>query len=321
MIKMLVVLSSSLIILNLKLDWNIVVIENLEIHHLKAFQTIYKWRNISIASEKLNISQQALSVKLGKMRIVFADPLFVRQGHGVVPTPYAQKILPYIDDVLGHLFLIPSSKDEKPEEAEQVLTISATDFLQEIVVSKLVASLQKIAPLIKFVIVNIESAELLRKFSEGDIDMALTSEGYAPEGAIKDHLFPEDYRCVTSDPTLFSDSPVSIVDISNHKFIVTNPGMPSFTGSAYDWFNRKDISREVAISSPSYAITKKLLKETSYLAFLPSRLLPEDGLIDIELEMYPPGFQSVLTYHPSRAEDPVFLLVKKQILAIASELI
>ena len=45
------------------------------------------------------------------------------------------------------------------------------------------------------------------------------------------------------------------------------------------------------------------------VAFLPSRLLPCEGLFEVPLEKYPPGFQVVAAYHPSALSDPLLTWV------------
>lgn len=295
------------------------MLDNIELHHLKAFRQIYKLKNITAASEKLNTSQQALSVKLKKMRLEFGDQLFVKSGHGVVPTPYAKKIFPFVEAALDSIVQIPLPVDADPQLVEKVITISATDFLQQVVVTKLIAKLSVSAPGIKLILINIESSELMRKFSAGEIDLALTSQGYVPDGLLTDDLFVEQYRCVTSNEKLFQTSPVSLADLTHHAFVVTNPSVPAFKGSADDWLRRKGYEREVAVSSSSFSMTKEIVKQTNYLAFLPSRLLPERGLIELQLESSPPGFQSVLAYHPSQAEDPVFTHIRNTIIDIVND--
>ncbi len=69
------------------------MIENLELHHLKTLDALYRNRTLSLAAESLNVSQQAVSAKLKRLRGILGDRLFVREGHGIVPTPYALRKL------------------------------------------------------------------------------------------------------------------------------------------------------------------------------------------------------------------------------------
>jgi hypothetical protein len=45
------------------------------------------------------------------------------------------------------------------------------------------------------------------------------------------------------------------------------------------------------------------------VALMPSRLLPCEGLFEVPLEKYPPGFQVVAAYHPSAMSDSLLTWV------------
>ena len=61
----------------------------LELHQLKLLDALYVYKNISRVAELMDISQQAVSLKLKNIRELLGDPVFIREGHGMVPTPYA----------------------------------------------------------------------------------------------------------------------------------------------------------------------------------------------------------------------------------------
>ena len=51
------------------------------------------------------------------------------------------------------------------------------------------------------------------------------------------------------------------------------------------------------------------VRQANMVAFIPSRLLPCDGLFEVPLEKHPTGFQVVATYHPSAISDPLLTWV------------
>jgi DNA-binding transcriptional LysR family regulator len=57
------------------------------------FDTIYAEGGITRASRRLNLSQPAISHALGRMRLMFDDPLFIRHGHAMTPTPLARRMI------------------------------------------------------------------------------------------------------------------------------------------------------------------------------------------------------------------------------------
>lgn len=280
------------------------MIEKLEIHHLKTLEALYRFKNISSAAEHLDVSQQAISLKLKNIRDILGDRLFVRTGHGVTPTPYANLIEPHIHKVLGHLNEIPLPASVTLSETERTLVISATDYTQKIIVGELIKELREHAPQVKVIVINIEAANLTKKMHHGEIDLALTSHGYVPEGLITESLFTEKYLCVTTNKEISVTDHLPLTRLVEHDFIITSPGTGSFKGSADTWFEQQGLQRNVVMSVPSFHMATEYLKKTNMVGFLPSRLLPIDGLFEIPLSKYPPGYEVVAAYHPSAKNDP-----------------
>ena len=61
--------------------------EELDFKSLRFFSALYRLGNVSPAADALDISQPTGSLLLKKLRDHFADPLFVRVGQRMIPTP------------------------------------------------------------------------------------------------------------------------------------------------------------------------------------------------------------------------------------------
>ena len=283
------------------------MIEKLEINHLRTLDALYKFENLSAAAEYLAVSQQAISLQLKKIREILSDQLFVRTGHGVVATPYAKLIQPHIRQVLMHLNDIPLPHTITPENTARTLVISATDYTQKIIVGELMKDLRISAPGVKVIVINIESASLIQKMRQGDIDLTLTSSGYVPEGLVSEALFTEKYLCVTANKNIVFDDHLPLERLVEHDFVVVSPGIASFKGSADSWFEQQNLPRKVHVSVPSFFMAQEYLKQTDMVGFLPSRLMPCAGLFEIPLIKYPPGYEVAAAFHSS-AKDDAFML-------------
>ena len=64
----------------------------LDLNLLVALEALLEEGNVSRAAERLFITQSAMSKTLGRLRALFDDPLFVRKGAGMVPTPRAEQL-------------------------------------------------------------------------------------------------------------------------------------------------------------------------------------------------------------------------------------
>ena len=73
-------------------------ISRMDLNLFVVLETIYSEGNITRASQKLNLTQPAVSHALGRLRDVLKDPLFVRQGanrlqrhlHAISSRPFAK---------------------------------------------------------------------------------------------------------------------------------------------------------------------------------------------------------------------------------------
>lgn len=281
------------------------MIEKLEISHLRTLDALFQFGNISAAAEHLAVSQQATSLQLKKIREILGDQLFVRTGHGMTPTPYAKQIETHIQDILIRINKIPQLNTIESDAIERTISISATDYTQQIIIADLIKELRQYAPKIKVIVTNIESVNLTKRMLQGSIDIAFTTSAYVPEGLVSTPLFIEKYLCVSANKDITTDRPLSLKDLVKYDFVIVSPGVGSFTGSADSWLEQQGVQRNTVLSAPSFFMAKEFLKQSEMVGFIPSRLMPCEGLIEIPLEKYPPGYQVVAAYHSSAKHDPL----------------
>lgn len=281
------------------------MIEKIELNHLRTLNALYKFLNMAAAAEHLGISQQAISLQLKKLRDILKDPLFVRTGQGMAPTPYARHIEPHVHGVLALINNIPHAGAGVLKDVEQTLVISATDYAQRIIVGDLVSEIREAAPQVRIIVANIESASLVKKMQRGEISIAFTSNGYVPQGLESEPLFTGRYVCVAAKALHGDGEHLPLSTLVSHDFVVVSPGVPSFKGSANAWFEQQGLRRNVVLTVPSFFVAEEYLRRTGLVGFLPSRLLPCHGLVEIPLQKYPPGYEVVAAYHPGAAADPL----------------
>jgi len=281
------------------------MIKKLELNHLRMLSALYTTGSMSAAAEQLDVSQQAVSLQLKRIREILGDALFVRTGHGMVPTSYALLIQPQVHRILELVNAIPAPTSVPLEDVERTLSISATDHAQQLIVGAVIRELRQAAPRVRVQVSNIESASLVRRMQQGEIGVAFTSNGYVPEGLVATPLFTERYVCVAARPLTEAGKTLPLEALVAHDFIVVSPAIPSFDGSAGSWFEKLGLRRRVVASVPSFFMAQAYLRQSDMVAFMPSRLLPCEGLVEVPLEKYPPGYEVVAAYHPSAMSDPL----------------
>lgn len=149
-------------------------INRLDLNLLVIFKAIYDRGGVSRAADQLNLSQPAISHALTRLRDVVGDPLFLRNGQKLVPTPTADRLIDPVRKALENIdkaFL--DLQDFDPQNANYNFTIGINSLIESAFFEPLV---KKIRPMFKNI--NLSSVRLDRKnmdkaLANGQIDLAI----------------------------------------------------------------------------------------------------------------------------------------------------
>src|SRR5690348_14749366 len=87
-------------------------------------------RSATRAAARLHVTQSAVSNALARLRDLLGDPLVVRSGRGLVPTPRAGELAPLLREVVDRLALALDRRGFVPEESTRTFTIALADSHQ-----------------------------------------------------------------------------------------------------------------------------------------------------------------------------------------------
>ncbi|GAB3909570.1 hypothetical protein GCM10029964_111340 [Kibdelosporangium lantanae] len=70
--------------------------DQLDLNLLRVFDALLQDGSVTAAAERLHLSIPATSRALGRLRRAMHDPILVRAGRGMVPTPFALRTAPRV---------------------------------------------------------------------------------------------------------------------------------------------------------------------------------------------------------------------------------
>lgn len=155
-------------------------IRSLDLNLLKALDALLDERSVTKASQRLHITQPAVSGMLTRLRDYFDDPLFIRTSHGMVPTLRASELALPIKTVLNDISSLLNTTDFNPLTADMIYTISATDYALKAVIIPLMAALKQRAPLIRIAVKIVNDEQIYQQLALGEIDLALVTPQSTP---------------------------------------------------------------------------------------------------------------------------------------------
>jgi DNA-binding transcriptional LysR family regulator len=117
---------------------------------LVALDALLRARNVTHAGRELGLSQPAMSAALGKLRELFADPLFERVGARFLLTPLAEALVEPLQAALSAIQrTLHHQVAFDPAASERSFAIAMSDHLLVCLGPQLVARMNCIAPQIR----------------------------------------------------------------------------------------------------------------------------------------------------------------------------
>ena len=238
---------------------------------LAVFNEIYQTRNVSRAADNLGLPQTSVSLALGRLRRLFNDPLFVRTGAGMLPTPRAAMLVPQLRQALELLQSATQQPSEfDPASSSRSFRIAMTDISHLEFLPALVNKVAKAAPDVRIEVLRI-TADTAKLLESGGADLAI---GYMPEleaGFYQQRLFDDGFACVVrrQHPRIDRNLTESRFKSEPHV-VLTAPG----TGNEIveHELKRRGAERKVALSLPTLPGVGNLLANTDLIATVPNRV-------------------------------------------------
>src|SRR5215831_13669927 len=124
----------------------------LDLNLLRVFDAVMEERSVLRASQKINLSQSAVSHSLARLRELLDDELFIRTTAGMQPTARAIAMAPLVRDALRSLESAIDSPKFEPATSTKRFTIAANDFTTMVIAPHLLRILKAEAPAIDLAI-------------------------------------------------------------------------------------------------------------------------------------------------------------------------
>jgi DNA-binding transcriptional LysR family regulator len=152
---------------------------------------------------RLQTTQPTVSVQLKRLRALTGDPLLVRAGHDMVPTPAALALMEPASDILRSAQLMfgarASGLDFDPATSRLSFRVAASDWLDPLVLPELVGRIKTHAPGVSLEILPLTGDYDYRtRLARADVDLVLGNWLKPPEELHIGQLFSDEAVCLVA---------------------------------------------------------------------------------------------------------------------------
>jgi DNA-binding transcriptional LysR family regulator len=298
-------------------------IRGIDIELLVTLEALLTDCNVTHVARRLHLSQPTVSVRLGKLRHLFADPLLTPGARGMRPTTRGLELLAPLREALSGVERMLSAQTPfDPARTEMTWRVVASDYSQHAVLQPLLTRLRRDAPGVRVAVYTPVPAEIARMAERGDIDVALTTAEIVPESLRSKILFTERYQFIARQRhPLLGKGPISLAQYCALDHMVVSPEGGGFKGPTDVLLEARRHKRRVVLSVPHFLSVPELVRHSDMVAMLPARLLKgrSEGLQLRDAPVQPPGFEMAMSWHERVHLDPAHAWLRGQIMAAVSQ--
>jgi len=297
-----------------------------DLNLLIALDALLQEQNVSRAAKRVGLSTPAMSHALARLRKQLGDPLLVRAGQRMVPTPRAadlrERVHAIASDALGVMQPAPS---QDIRTLERTFRIKASDMILCVLGPEL-DRLACVAPGISFHVMppQFEEPQLLR---DGTIDLAIGVYDYAPYSDLPtdlriQQLYVDHFVCVVRANHPSVGRSITIEQYCELPHVQVAPrGQPG--GYVDEQLAKLGYRRHIARAVPFFIAALMLVAETDYILTISGQLARRlGGPLGVRIVQPPrslalePNHLSQL-WHPRNDRDPAHRWLRETIVAAA----
>lgn len=293
-------------------------IRRLDLNLLVVLEAIHAEGSLTRAARRLNLSQPALSHSLSRLRDALDDPLFLRQGNRMVPTPRTQRLMGPLHEALG---LIAEGIQEGARfdaaRSHQEFRLGMRDIFESTALPGLLNSLRQEAPEVRLASVRTDRRELENDLIDGQLDVAM--DVLLPLAAdIRRLKLAEDRLVVVArkDHPLVMRGKISLAAYlqAGHLLVSSRRRGAGFEDQE---LARLGHERAIVLRCQHYFAACRVVEATDYLLTMPAgyAVLANTGLCNrlLELPVSLPPLDVYLYWHDSRDNDPANQWLREKI--------
>jgi len=263
--------------------------------------------SVARAARRLRLSPSAMSRALARLREATGDPLLVRAGRGLVPTPRALELRDQVAGLVhGAEAVLRPAVRPRLEQLVRTFTLRTSEGFVENFGPALIARVAAEAPGIRLRFmqkVDKDSAPL----RDGIIDLetGVVDEHAGPEMRVQ-ALFRDRYIGVVRRGHPLSRSRITAARYAGSRHIsVSRRGREK--GAIDEALAAHHLSRQVVTIVGGFATALSLARQSDLIASVPERHTGNlrDGMHSFTLPVATPAFTISMLWHPRLQADPV----------------
>ncbi|UWS78637.1 LysR family transcriptional regulator [Phaeobacter sp. G2] len=287
---------------------------------LRTLRLVFAHGSFSRAAETLGVTQSTISYTMSRLREVFSDPLFVRQGAGMVPTDRCNEIVAQAGELIDRFETLTAQRQFDPAEASVEIGLSCNFYERVTILPHVTRILRREAPGIKLKVIS-SSAQGKQQLLRSESDLLIGPIRIEDSGYYRRSLLREEYTCVMDPSNPLAQTPLTIERFVKAPQVVVNYG-GSFRSRFLVVMEASGHVPNTVMEVPSPANLPDILVQTDMIATVPSRIAQMFGDAVVSVPCPFPAELSIDLYWTARTHvSAPHMWLRSKIAEAASQIV
>lgn len=295
----------------------------LDLNLLLAFDALLREGGVTRAADAVGLTQSAMSHALRRLRRFYGDPLFVKAGNAMQPTPVAEQLAPAVLAVVARVrgdLLAPPGFD--PAVAERTFGLCMTDMGELVFLPPIVERLRALAPRCRIRTLQVPTEAVPAVLETGEADLALGSMHLVPPGLMQQELFRHPFVTLVSARNTEVGDRLTLDQLARMSHVVVTL---SGRNEPYDralevQMEAQGLRRQVFLTTPHFLVVPLILERfPDLVATVPRELGTVFARYDAVRVLPPPvalpPFSLRQHWHPRMQHDEAHIWLRRMIKA------
>ena len=247
----------------------------ISLRHLKALSLLLEFKSLTKVADVLGTNQPTVSKILAKLRAHFGDPLFVRVGSSMHPTPRALEIAVPLRNMLAVSDIIHSSTVTfDPKSSTREFKVLVTEVGMTNLVPPLMRELERAGGHLRLKAVPIDSRHVFEKLETGEADIALGDFSKEVGSLRRQKLYVDPYLSVVrkGHPRLARLTELDAFLEERHIIVTASSVVLNTHRQLEDALTSRLDPERIQLRVPSFVACTFVAKQTDGVGTIPARL-------------------------------------------------
>lgn len=291
---------------------------------LAALDALLAEGSVTGAARRLGLSASAMSRTLARLRSATGDPLLVRAGRGLVPTPRAAELRDRVHLLTRDVrtVLSPHAGHLDLASLARTFTIRAGEGFVELFCAPLVAAVSEVAPHVRLRFAPKPDKDAL-PLRDGQVDLEIGVLGASAPEVRTQFIFRDAFVGAARIGHPLLEGPITPERYAACRHVVASR-KGNFTGPVDDALEALGLRREIVAVVPGFPDAMRIARETDLVALVPRSGLASPtgpdptglGLVGFDLPVRTPPIAISAMWHPRMDADPAHRWLRDTVVAV-----